>query len=136
VAANLSDPRYKGIHHGKQIHENDFDHVIERAREYGVQKFLFAAGHIEDAIDSYELSLKSPDFYATIGIHPCRAKEPFKHLPESPSIEEQDKALADYYKRIEEIIEKSEHKEKFVAIGECGLDYDRFEYADKETQLK
>lgn len=35
---------------------------------------------------------------------------------------------------MEQLLEQ--HKDHIVAIGECGLDYDRFHYADKETQLK
>lgn len=38
-----------------------------------------------------------------------------------------------YFKKIEEFIESSKRADKFVAIGECGLDYDRLEHADKET---
>lgn len=39
----------------------------------------------------------------------------------------------EYYAKIEDFLHKVEQKHKVVAIGECGLDYDRFEYADKET---
>jgi len=77
VASNLSDPTFRGEYRGKQAHEPDFDLIIQRGRQYGVKKYLFAAGYIEDAKISYQLSLKSNDFYATIGVHPCRAKEPF-----------------------------------------------------------
>ena len=52
--------------------------VISRARSYGVKKFLYAAGHLDDAKESLKLCQGSGDFYATIGVHPCRAKEPFK----------------------------------------------------------
>lgn len=38
-----------------------------------------------------------------------------------------------YKEEVEKIIESLEDKSKLVAIGECGLDYDRFHYADKET---
>lgn len=38
-----------------------------------------------------------------------------------------------YISKIDKMLETVERKDKFVAIGECGLDYDRFEYADKET---
>lgn len=43
--------------------------------------------------------------------------------------------LREYIAKIDEMLTAKERKDKFIAIGECGLDYDRFEYADKETQL-
>lgn len=48
---------------------------------------------------------------------------------------ERETLLRDYIRLIDEMLNTKERKDKFIAIGECGLDYDRFEYADKETQL-
>ena len=79
----MSDERFEGKYYGRQCHDADFDKCIERANMFGVRKFLFAAGYIEDARISLDLSNRSEDFYATIGIHPCRALEPYKsRLPE------------------------------------------------------
>ena len=134
IAANLSDERFKGEYYGKKCHEPDFDKVIERANMFGVKKFLLAAGYIEDAKTSYEMSLKSEHFYSTVGIHPCRATEPYKQLEPTASKEQREVALKSYFREIESILEKSQPG-KFIAIGECGLDYDRLEYSDKESQL-
>lgn len=41
--------------------------------------------------------------------------------------------VARYIEKIDHLLTTADRKDKFVAIGECGLDYDRFEYADKET---
>ena len=65
---------------------------------FGVKKFLFAAGYLEDAHTSYALSQKSDDFYATIGIHPCRALEPYLKVltqKENP-VEEGDKETSSH----------------------------------------
>ena len=43
---------------------------------------LFASGYIEDALTSYNLALKGPNFYSTIGVHPCRAKECSENVEE------------------------------------------------------
>ena len=81
---------------------------------------MLSSGHIPDAKISIDLCKRSPDYYTTIGCHPCRATEAA------------DDCEA-YQKQIEEIIDSCEDKSRIVAIGECGLDYDRFNYADKET---
>ena len=142
IAANLSDERYKGEYYGGKLHEPDFDLVIQRANQYGVRKFLFGVGYFQDQVDSYELSLKSDDFYCMFGVHPCRAREPFidyeKFREEEKEAQDlsSDEVVTRYIKKMDDYYAQCSKKEKYIAIGECGLDYDRFEYADKETQLR
>ena len=124
IAANLCDEKFKGIYNGKKYQEEDIDEVISRARTYHVEKMLFASGSFEDTKDSYKLALKSDNFYTTIGVHPCRAKE-----AEKTNIE-----IGQYFEEMKKLY--FEYKDKIIAIGECGLDYDRFHYSPKETQLK
>ena len=58
----------------------------------------------------------------TVGIHPTRS---------SIFIEGQEEIIIS---QLIEIIENSLEKNHIVALGECGLDYDRLEYCDKEKQ--
>ena len=115
IAANLADDRYK----------LDLQNVLARAKQYGVEKMLFGGTYIKDSQRSHELSLLDPNYYCTVGIHPCRACQ--------PTVEK--KSLEEYFSELETVIQNCK-KGKLIAIGECGLDYDRFEYADKESQLK
>jgi TatD DNase family protein len=62
-----------GVYNGKQVHKSDVDDVIRRSRQIGCDHLLIASGHVEDAIKAFELCQRSPDFYTTIGVHPCRA---------------------------------------------------------------
>lgn len=57
IAANMTDSTFFGNYRGKQVHASDWDKVIERARNHGVQKFLFAAGSLPDAEESLKLSM-------------------------------------------------------------------------------
>jgi TatD DNase family protein len=99
------------------------DDVIKRSEEIGCDRLLFSAGNLQDSKVSFELSKKSPKFFCTVGVHPCRVKEIEAYPSQEKYIEELENEIKIY-------------KEKCVAIGECGLDYDRFEYAEKEYQLK
>ena len=125
VAANMMSPEYSGIYRGKSAHSCDWQAVINRGRENGVRKFLFTAGTLKDAEKALELAKDHKDFFVTVGVHPCRAAE----VAEMP--ENEDK-IDNYFEEMKKLLREEESKGKVVAIGECGLDYDRLEYASKD----
>lgn len=55
IAANLTDDQFGGRYNDKHAHHDDRKEVIHRAREYGCEYLLVAAGNISDALKSFEI---------------------------------------------------------------------------------
>ncbi|KAK3722678.1 hypothetical protein LTR37_002249 [Vermiconidia calcicola] len=126
IGINLSDPIFRGVHHGKRAHEDDLQHVIQRARDAGVHKMMVTGSDLTESQNAVKLAEEYPGLcYATIGVHPCQAKSFEKH-PGGPE------ALL---KELEDLARRERDKGTVTAFGEIGLDYDRLHFCDKETQL-
>ncbi|MCL6096775.1 MAG: TatD family hydrolase [Patescibacteria group bacterium] len=83
--------------------KNDYDEVIKKALDAGVNKIINVGTSVETSLRAVELAKKYKDLYAIVGIHPHHA----------------DKATGAWIKDIEKLA----GEEKVVAIGEVGIDY-------------
>ncbi len=93
----------------------DEEAVLQRAVDAGVERMIVTGSRIEESRECLALAQQYPEqLWSTAGIHPHRARE-------------WDAQSADAIRDL------AEH-EKTVAIGECGLDYNR-NFSTRQQQL-
>ena len=147
---------YMGIYQSSNKHKPDLDKVIERSIENGLDKVIISHNqycvidhHIQivffiwpicnsqifitsGCIADFDRSIKLIDsykdkekfFYTTIGCHPTRCLEFTEAEDDGES----------YLNKLEELYLK--FKEKIIAFGELGLDFDRLMFCPKDVQIK
>ncbi|KAK9881417.1 hypothetical protein WA026_016307 [Henosepilachna vigintioctopunctata] len=123
IGANLTDSMYAGIYNNTLKHPNDLEYVLQRSWKAGLEKIIITGGSLSESQKALNLARTNDRLFCTVGCHPTRCTE-FEEA-ESPSV---------YLESLKNVI--SEGKNKVVAIGECGLDYDRINFCPKEIQKK
>lgn len=56
VAINLGDPVFTGVYHGKKVHDNDLDDIIQRALDIGCQKLMVTGSDLDESRHAVELA--------------------------------------------------------------------------------
>lgn len=126
IGVNLTDPVFRGYHHGKRKHDDDLEAMLERSRAAGVKSMIITGGSLHESREALELA-KQLGFYATVGCHPTRSKQfdSFKGGPDA------------YLAALDQLIAQNlKGKGRVVAVGECGLDYDRTHFAPPDVQQR
>ncbi|CAK7342065.1 unnamed protein product [Dovyalis caffra] len=116
---------FRGIYNGKQYHAADIASILSRAWNAGVDRIIVTGGSLEESKEALAIAETDGRLFCTVGVHPTRCKE----FEESGDPEKHFQALVSLAK---EGIQKG----KVVAIGECGLDYDRLQFCPSDIQKK
>ena len=101
------------IHLDDERYFEDFDAMMERAHDAGVEAFIIPGAHPSTLQRAVEICEQYKNVYFAVGVHPY----------DKEGIDSID---FDLY---------ASHK-KCVAIGECGLDYFRLEGSEEEKQIE
>lgn len=112
---------FQGTYNGSKKHESDIKQVIDRATKNGVSHMIVTGTSLSDSKKAVDLVRDYPNLYATVGCHPTQCLE-FE---------------SDASKYLSDLIHLTlDNREKVVAVGEFGLDYDRLHFAPKDVQNK
>ncbi|XKL64302.1 hypothetical protein PGB90_004388 [Kerria lacca] len=123
IGANLTDTMYQGIYNGIRKHEPDLNIVLNRAFMKNVDKLILTGTDVELSEICLKIAKNYNNLYTTVGCHPTRCNEFEKNGDPSTYLNNLLKITI-------------ENSEKVVAIGECGLDYDRLQFCEKDVQKK
>ncbi|KEP64252.1 UNVERIFIED_CONTAM: hydrolase, TatD family protein [Hammondia hammondi] len=125
IGVNLTDDMYRGVYFGKERHPADLERVIARAKQAGCRKLVVTGGSLSDSVRAIELCREfDPErnfLFATVGVHPTRCNE---FEPSS----------LHHLSKLASVIERN--RDRVVALGEIGLDADRTQFCDLDTQKK
>lgn len=123
IGANLLDPMYQGIYHGTQKHQADLDVVLKRSWDNNLSRIIITAGSLDESRQALVLARTDSRLFTTIGVHPTRC-----------NIFEESGDPDNYLKSMTELA--LANRDKIIAIGEMGLDYDRLNFCSKDIQKK
>lgn len=99
--------------------DQDLDAVLQRAKEYNVDKIIIPGAKLDSSEKAVEISSKYDNCYAAVGIHPHHFSE---YYDTAPYHSEKNKGLI----LVNKLNNLTNHN-KVVAIGEIGLDYFQYE---------
>lgn len=122
IGANLTDTKFVGIYNSSQKHQNDFEHMLNRSKQNGVEKIIITGGTLDESKAALSIANRDDSLYSTVGCHPTRCNE-FVNYTSGPDA---------YLDELRQLVQKG--RNKIVAIGEMGLDYDRLHFCPKEIQ--
>ncbi|XP_051115154.1 uncharacterized protein LOC127240486 isoform X2 [Andrographis paniculata] len=125
IAVNFTDGMFRGLYNGKQYHVADIATVLSRAWNAGVDRIIVTGGSLEESKEALAIAETDERLFCTVGVHPTRCKE----FDDSGDPEK-------HYEALLSLAKAGVEKGKVVAIGECGLDYDRLHFCPVEIQKK
>jgi TatD DNase family protein len=115
---------FRGIYRDKRRHPSDWDQILQRSWDNNLEKIVVTAGSLEESRAALAIARSHPSLYCTVGVHPTRCSEFGIHSPERMR----------HTQQLLDIITDGMSDKKVVALGELGLDYERTEFCDVETQ--
>ncbi|NVK23041.1 MAG: TatD family hydrolase [Kangiellaceae bacterium] len=105
IGVNLTNSRF----------DKDRAQVIANAKEVGVTHLIITGTNAQESQQAYQLTQDFDNCYATAGCHP----------------HDSERMTADDFELIKHLLKH----EKVVAVGECGLDFNR-NFSPQPTQVK